>query len=305
MLSVRFWGVRGSIACPGSSTLRFGGNTACLEICADERLIIVDMGTGIFRLGAHLVSNGLKKGPIEADVFITHTHIDHLIGFQMFTPFFIDKTKIRMYGPVLPNNVSIQKIISDQMSYNLWPVRLRELTAEIMFYSIGEAVIDLGGGLSVCSKYLNHPVVCLGYRFMYQGKSITTAFDNEVYWNIFNTENNDDFFFEDARRSGEIAVREENKKLISFYKDTNILIYDSAYTQDEYNAGKQHWGHSTFTNAVKAANEANVEKLVLFHHDPSRSDEELARIETECKTVLNARDDLEIIAGREGMTIVA
>lgn len=317
MFSVRFWGVRGSIACPGTSTLRFGGNTACMEIRAGERLIIVDMGTGMFGLGSHLIANGIKDNNIEADIFVSHTHLDHLMGFQMFAPFFMGKTKVRIYGPVLPNDNGLEQIMGEQMSYHLWPVGLRELAAEVVFQRIGEAYIDLGGGLSVKSKYLNHPVVCLGYRFNYEGKSIATAFDHETCWNIFEDEtdakdgseaaalNGDDFFIEDAVRSGKRAVIEENKKMISFYKDADILIYDSMYTERDYDSGKQHWGHSTFKNAVEAGDEAGVQKLVLFHHDPSRTDDELERLEKECPNIFSINKDMKIIAAKEGMTIIA
>ena len=134
MLSVRFWGVRGSIPCPGPDTVLFGGNTSCLEIRADERLIIVDLGTGIRPLGDWLMANDFKKyGHIDADIFITHTHWDHIMGLPLFTPLFIPSTKLRIRGPVSFEDEKLENIIGAQLSYRYWPVRAEELAANIEY----------------------------------------------------------------------------------------------------------------------------------------------------------------------------
>ena len=169
MFSVRFWGVRGSIPCPGRATVEFGGNTSCLEIRVDKRLVIVDLGTGVKPLGDRIVEEDLKNGPIDVDIFISHTHWDHIMGFPMFTPIFIPGTKLRIRGPVSFNDDTLASIIGDQLSYRYWPVRQSELAARVEYHELKEETIDLGGGLRVNAKYLNHPILCLGYRFEYGG----------------------------------------------------------------------------------------------------------------------------------------
>ncbi|MDR2509539.1 MAG: MBL fold metallo-hydrolase [Spirochaetaceae bacterium] len=305
MFFARFWGVRGSIACPRNNTLKFGGNTSCIEIRTDKHIVIVDAGTGIYTLGQYLLAHDLKERSIDADLFVTHTHSDHISGFPMFPPLFFPATKLRIRGPVMPGKISLEKAFSDYMSYAYWPVRLDELPSSITFTQLGETTIDLDGGLVCKSTYLNHPIVCLGYRFEYQGKSIVTAFDTEPYWNIFREGEDGDSFFEDARFYGEEAAASENKRLLEFYKNADILIYDSQYTEEEYTPGRYHWGHSTYKSSVETANQAGVKKLVLYHHDPQHTDDFLEEQEKHCKEHYNPGKGMEIIMSKEGMVIDA
>ena len=299
MLSVRFWGVRGSIPCPGPDTYVFGGNTACLEIRADKRVVIIDSGTGIRPLGDQLVSGGTL--PVEADIFFTHTHWDHIMGFPMFTPLYIPKTKLRIWGPVSSDGDTLEAIIGTQLSHKFWPVRLSELSASIEYGQIKETTLDLGDGLTVTTKYLNHPILCLGYRFEYRDKSIATAYDHEPFRNLFPSDPSDPSYNEDAAREGEEAAAEENGKVIGFLKNADILIHDAQFTSGEMT---KHlgWGHSSFENALDNANEAGVKKLALFHHDPNHTDRQLADFETYYR---NANVNLEITMAREGQTIEA
>ncbi|GHV95526.1 MBL fold metallo-hydrolase [Spirochaetia bacterium] len=300
MLSVRFWGDRGSIPCPGPATVKFGGNTSCLEIRADERLIIVDLGTGVRPLGESLMATDLKKnGVIDADIFITHTHWDHIMGFPVFTPIFIPGTKIRIYGPVSFEDDTLESIISAQLSYRYWPVRASELAAHIEYNQIRETSLDLGGGLTVSTKYLNHPILCLGYRFEYQGTSIVTAYDHEPFRNLFPTDPADPSYNEEAACEGELAAAEENEKILRFIHDANILIHDTQYTEAEY-ARHLGWGHSSYEWAISTAAQANVKKLVFFHHDPARTDDQLEELE---KGYCTANRNMEIMMAREGLVV--
>lgn len=305
MFSVRIWGDRGSIPCPGPATVKFGGNTSCLEIRADDRLVIVDLGTGVKPLGDWLMANDFKKGPINADVFITHTHWDHIMGFPMFTPIFIPGTKLRIRGPVSYEDETLESIIGAQLSYRYWPVRQSELAADITYDQLKETQLDLGGGLTVRTKYLNHPILCLGYRFEYQGKSIITAYDNEPFRNVFPTDPADPAYSEDAAREGELAVREENEKILRFFKDADVLIHDTQYTKKEYEAGKLGWGHSSYEHAINAGHKAGVKKLVLFHHDPNRTDQQLEELEVEYQNRIRGKTDIQIMMAREGLVISA
>ncbi|MDR3248502.1 MAG: MBL fold metallo-hydrolase [Treponema sp.] len=303
MFAIRIWGVRGSIPTPGPTTVFYGGNTACLEIRADDRLVIVDLGTGVKPLGDWLMANELKKRPIEADIFITHTHWDHIMGFPMFTPIFVPTTKLKIWGPVSYDGDPMEKVIGTQLSYRYWPVRLEELSAHIEYGEIRPGSIDLGGGLKLTAKYLNHPVLCLGYRFEYQGKSIVTAFDTEPFYNIFPTDKNDPSYDEAVAFEGEQAVALENQKVLDFIKGADVLVYDTQFTKEEYEA-HPGWGHSSYDTAIESALKTGVRKLICFHHEPRRTDEDLAELEKKFRAQY-ASHTLEIMMAREGLTVEA
>ena len=304
MLKVRIWGDRGSIPCPGPATVKFGGNTSCLEIRADEKLVIIDFGTGIKPLGDWLMANDFKNGPIDADIFITHTHWDHIMGFPMFTPIFIPASKLRIHGPVSYEDDTLESIIGAQLSYRYWPVRASELSAKIEYSQIKETTLDLGGGLRASTKYLNHPILCLGYRFEYKGKTIVTAYDNEPFRNLFPTDPADPGYDEDAAKEGELVAGEENEKILRFFLGADILIHDAQYTGKEY-LGHLGWGHSSYEHAINCAHKAKVKKLVLFHHDPNRSDDELERLEKEYQAKIRGKSSLQVMMAREGLTLEA
>jgi phosphoribosyl 1,2-cyclic phosphodiesterase len=305
-MKVRFWGVRGSIACPGIETVEFGGNTSCLELRFGKknRLIIIDAGTGIRALGNHLVQNDLPKGPIKTDIFITHTHWDHIIGFPFFQPIYIEGTKLKVYGPITFEEDTIENIIGDLLRYRYFPVLHGELTADIDYFQLGECEMDLGDGITLKTKYLNHPLLCLGYRFEFKGKVLCTAFDTEPFRNVFSTDPNAPDYDPVASEKGEEAVREENQKLLDFFHGADILIHDCQYTKKEYFALKIGWGHSYFEHAIDSALEAEVKKIVLFHHDPPRTDQELFALEKRCHECMANQSVLEIVVAREGMEIL-
>jgi ribonuclease BN (tRNA processing enzyme) len=284
--------------------VKYGGNTACLEIRADDRLVIIDFGTGIKPFGDWLMANDFKKGPIDTDIFITHTHWDHIMGFPMFTPIFIPTSKLRIRGPVSYEDETLESIIGAQLSYRYWPVRQSELSAQIEYAQIKETSLDLGDGLWVTTKYLNHPILCLGYRFEYRGKSIVTAYDNEPFRNLFPTGPADPSYNEDAAREGEQVAKEENEKILRFFLGADVLIHDAQYTTAEYET-HLGWGHSSYEHAINAAHKARVKKLVLFHHDPNRTDEQLALLETEYRTKLRGKTNMELMMAREGLVVDA
>jgi phosphoribosyl 1,2-cyclic phosphodiesterase len=304
MLSVTIWGDRGSIPCPGKDTVVYGGNTSCLEIRADEKLVIIDFGTGIKPFGDWLMANDFKKGPINADIFITHTHWDHIMGFPMFTPLFIPTSQLRIRGPVSYEDETLEQIIGAQLTYRYWPVRLNELSAHIEYAQIKETSLDLGDGLWVTTKYLNHPILCLGYRFEYKGKSIVTAYDNEPFRNLFPTDPEDPSYDEEAAREGEQAAAEENEKVLRFFQGADVLVHDSQYTAAEY---RSHigWGHSSFEYAINVAHKTDVKKLLLFHHDPNRTDSQLAELETSYQKRITGKTSMRVMMAREGLRVEA
>lgn len=302
---VRLWGVRGSIPCPGPDTVKYGGNTSCLELRFEDidRYIIVDAGSGIRLLGNYIMKNDLPKGPIETDVFFSHTHWDHIMGFPFFTPIFIPGTTLRVFGPVTYEEDGLDKIIGSQLSYRYFPVRHSELSAKIEYNPLKERSMDMGDGIWVTSKYLNHPILCLGYRFEYKGRSFVTAYDTEPFRNVFPTDPEDPGYDEIAAEEGEKAAKEENEKFLQFIRGADVLLHDAQYTHKEYLGSKLGWGHSSFEYAINSASKAEVKRLILFHHDPFRKDSELDELIEEYRRKIAGKTNMKIEIAREGMEI--
>ncbi len=302
-MKIKFWGVRGSIPCPGPDTVQFGGNTTCIEIRLKDtdRLIIIGAGSGIRELGNYMMAHDSKKGPINTEIFLSHTHWDHIMGFPFFIPIYVPGTKLKIYGPVSYENQSLGSIVSGQLTYLYFPVRREELSSEIEYVELKEQVLDLGDGLKVTTKYLNHPILCLGYRFEYKGKIFCTCFDHEPYQNVFCTDKNDPSYNAEIAAEGELAAKEENMRIGDFIKGADLLIADAQYTEDEYKT-KVGWGHTPVEAAIKSAKENNVKKLLLFHHDPLRTDKQLLEYTNRyCKT--GSSKDIEIQYAREQVEI--
>jgi phosphoribosyl 1,2-cyclic phosphodiesterase len=278
MFTVRFWGVRGSIPVPGPNTVIYGGNTSCIEIRADERLVIVDLGSGVHTLGVWLIENELKnKGKIKADILLSHTHWDHVMGFPMFNPIYSQGTELSIIGPATLESIDLKSAIENQLSSQYWPVQPDRLAAKIKYQQIKETTVDLGSGLTVSSKFLNHSLPCFGYRINYEGKSVVTIFDHEMFLNA-----------------------EENEKIKKFISGADILIHDAQYKQEEY-AIHKGWGHCTYEQVVEFTAGIDIKTLVFFHHEPSRKDSELEQIE---KSYANCTSP-KIVVAKEGLVLEA
>lgn len=305
-MKIRFWGVRGSIPCPGPTTVEYGGNTACIELRFgdDDRLIIIDAGSGIRALGNFMMQNDLPKGPIDTSIFLTHTHWDHIMGFPFFTPIYIPNSKLKIYGPVTYEDEGLDKIVGSQLSYRYFPVKHSELAADISYHALKELSMDLGDGISVTTKYLNHPILCLGYRFEHQGKKFCTVYDTEPFLNVFPTDPNDPSYDAAAAEEGEIAAKEENEKILRFIEGADVVIHDTQYTYEEYLDSKLGWGHTPFEFAINSAHKADVKRLVLFHHDPMRTDKQMAVLEEQYRAAIAGKSNLQVEVAREGMEIV-
>ncbi|OGQ95946.1 MAG: MBL fold metallo-hydrolase [Deltaproteobacteria bacterium RIFOXYD12_FULL_57_12] len=303
-MKIKFWGVRGSIPCPGPNTVRYGGNTPCIEVRFQEinRLIIIDAGSGVRELGNYMMGYDLPKGPIRTEIFLSHTHWDHILGFPFFTPIYIPGTQLKVYGPVTYEGDSLEKIVGGQMTYRYFPVREGDLAAEIEYIHLKEGRFDLGDGIILVTKYLNHPLLCLGYRFEYKGKVFCTAYDTEPFRNIFCTDPADPSFDEAMAAEGDLVAQEQNALVEQFFAGADLLVHDTQYTKTEYEKGKFGWGHSSFEHACAAANRTGVKAMALFHHDPMRSDaqiDELASLycapgEAGLAKIFFAREGMEI-----------
>jgi phosphoribosyl 1,2-cyclic phosphodiesterase len=292
IVKFKFWGVRGSIATPGPTTVKYGGNTTCIEIRTDNNdLIILDAGTGIHMLGQAL----LKQLPVSAHIFITHTHWDHIQGLPFFSPIFIPGNQLKIYGGLDPvTNEGIERALGVQLQYSYFPIREAELNASIEYSTIKPGEPVSVGSAKVTPTLLNHPVLNFGYRVDCDGQSIFFTGDYEPIFNIYNP---DDSEYEEYQS----FIDEKQNEIILAINDVDVLIIDSSYTTKEYNS-KKGWGHGTYDSAIKLAKLAKVKKLFFTHHEPTRTDEQLEHI---YKALLNKHSEqvFEIILAKEGIEI--
>ncbi|MDH3348445.1 MAG: MBL fold metallo-hydrolase [Desulfobulbaceae bacterium] len=305
MMQIKFWGVRGSIPCPGPQTMEYGGNTACIEVYFPEvnRRVIIDAGSGLRELANYLVAEELPKGPISTEIYLTHTHWDHIMGFPFFVPAYIPGTKIKVYGPVTYEDEPLDEVVGGQMKYRYFPVNMGELAAKIQYVRLKETpLIDLGDGITLATKILNHPITALGYRFSFRGSIFCTAYDTERFRNLFVTDPANPSYDEAMAMEGDMAAREQNQAMVDFFAGADLLVHDAQYTQDEYTQNYVGWGHSAIEDAIATAVDANVKKLALFHHDPDRTDSDMNELAV---TYGNKGESSspEIFFAKEGMVV--
>ena len=264
-MKVKFWGVRGSIASPGPNTVRYGGNTTCIEIRTDNNeLIIIDAGTGIFPLSQTL----LKELPVTANVLITHSHWDHIQGLPLFLPNFIAGNTLRLHGAFdLVSGKGIEQVMAVQLQYSFFPVREEEMKARIEYLTLAPEQSIRIGSATVTPYVMSHPVIDFGYRIEANGKSIFFTGDHEPPYNICAP---DDAGFAQCQ----LEVEDRNDYLIRAMRGVDVLITDSSYTSAEYPA-KKGWGHGTYQSSIAYAKKAGVKNLFCTHHEPSRSDDAL------------------------------
>jgi len=294
-MHIRFWGTRGSLAKAGSTTLRYGGNTSCVEVgMADGTLIVFDCGTGVHGLGQALLASG--KRPIDGHLLITHTHWDHIQGFPFFAPLFMPGNTWDIYAPGGLGN-RLEDTLSGQMEYTYFPVTLAQLGATIRFHDLVEGTFDLGSGL-VTARYLNHPALTLGYRLEVGGASVVYATDHEPH-----TRHQSETVVPNTAPSRTLTVHHEEMRHIAFLSQADLVIHDAQYTTAEF-PQKVGWGHSTVEYAVDVALAAQVKRLALFHHDPLRDDAAVDRLIDICRQRVEARGGtLDVFAASEGQVI--
>lgn len=303
-LQVTFWGVRGSIPTPGYETPRYGGNTLCVELrfSACRRTLIIDAGSGIRRLGDDLLARSEPAGGLALDLLLSHTHLDHILGLPFFGPLYRRDTRLTIYGPTISPEDRLEEVIGGQLCYRYFPVRQVELAAAITYVDLREGVYDLGDGITLTATYLNHPLLCMGYRFDWRGRSVCTAFDTEPFRNLFISDPEDPGYDAIMALEGEQAAREAELRMQSFFRDADLLIHDGQYTEQEYQAGRAGWGHSSIEQAVRAAEAAGCRRLALIHHDPMRSDSALDRL-SDLYSGRRAGSGLDVRFAREGASI--
>ncbi len=296
-MKLKFWGVRGSIAVPGPSTVKYGGNTSCLEISFGEnQSFIIDCGTGLRELGMVLA----KQVPLVKHVFLTHTHSDHINGIPFFVPCFIKGNTIHFHGPANPGD-SLKDILYKQMSFSFFPIQMDQLGAEFTFEEMTEGEHDIEG-VHIKTMFTHHSILCLAYRFEYEGKSIVTIYDCEPYSPKVAPEMPDLLGEPDEEEVQEYCDM-LNDRFTAFAQGADLLVHDSQYTDEEY-PSRLGWGHATYEYCTELAKKAGVKRLVYFHHEPMRNDEQMQVLED--KWVQKVKDDgapMEVVVAKEGMEI--
>ncbi len=315
-MKVKFWGVRGSLPTPptshhirekflkiidnlpaavlanpaeikkhvlGLSNLEaglIGGNTSCIEIRADNKILIFDMGSGLKSLGNYLVKNEQSKKGLDLSIFLTHTHWDHILGFPFFAPAFFPNNKITFYSP----HPNLKDRLEVQQDFRFFPVSLDHMPSKKEFIQIGHNTSVEIGKIKITNCPLYHPGGSFGYRIECDGKTVVYATDSE-YKNL---------------------DRESTKQYIDFFRNADLLIFDAQYTFEEA-IHKEDWGHSSALVGIEFAIEAGVKQLALFHHEPERDDFEINNIlkkSLDFKKINYPEDDLEIFLAMEGLEIV-
>jgi phosphoribosyl 1,2-cyclic phosphodiesterase len=286
-LSVRCWGTRGSVPAPGPFTLRYGGNTSCVEVRTSAgQSLILDAGTGIRLLGERLplATGGDEDSPVH--LFLTHFHWDHIQGIPFFSPLQNPRTRVTVHGP-RQGKRSVEGLLRSQMSPVFFPLPFARLPAELSYRHVGEEAWE-GVGLRVASIRVRHPSRTLGYRVEGEGVSVAYVPDNELGW----------------VDRGSTTQMKAYDRFLDFLDGVDLLIHDAMYTDEEYRA-RRGWGHSSVGQTVRLARDAGVGRLWLFHHAPERTDAVVDRIvDRECRGAAAAgRGDLRIEAAREGVEV--
>lgn len=274
-IMVRFWGVRGSIASPGISTVKYGGNTSCVEVRCGEKLFILDTGTGARPLGAALT----REMPVDADILLSHTHYDHVIGLPFFTPAFADGNSFRVWAGNLGPEQRIGEVLRNLMRSPFSPIPRDIFGADLSFndFTAGD-VLTPCDGVTVPTAPLNHPDGATGYRIEFKDRAVAYVTDTE-------------------HRAG---AMDEN--VLGLIREADLVIYDSTYTDEEYPKFRG-WGHSTWQEGVRLCDAAGAKTLVIFHHDPSHDDRFLDAVAAEAESLrpgtVVAREGMVLTPGRD------
>lgn len=282
-MQIRICGCRGSLPTPGEATLKYGGNTTCIEVRSGlGQIVIIDAGSGLHRLGNELIG---EDGQKQIRFLFTHSHWDHLMGFPFFSPAYrSDYTLKFCSGP--HREETVRKFLSHQMQAPFFPVELDKLKANMVFHCDNPCLEDRYcsfDGLKVKAFPVNHPNGGFGYRVMEDGKVFAFAPDNEL-----------DYQHEGCPDPG---------VFVQLFSGVDLLLHDAQYTDEEYRTTRG-WGHSTFSSSVDLAIRAGVKKLGLFHHDPDRTDEELDKQLAICQErIRRAGSSLQCFIATEGTVL--
>jgi phosphoribosyl 1,2-cyclic phosphodiesterase/GAF domain-containing protein len=285
-VQVTFWGTRGSIAKAGPRTVRYGGNTSCVELRTSAgHLVVIDAGTGLHELGQRLIASAHGR-PIHGNLLISHTHWDHIQGLPFFAPLFVPGNQWHIYGP-RGVDTTLSQILAGQMEYTYFPVALEDLGATIDYHDLVEGTFELDD-LRITTQYLHHPALTLGYRIEGDGVVVVYSSDHEPH-------------AADLAAGGVVETSRGDARHLALLRDADLVIHDSQYLAEEYDT-KQGWGHSTMEYVVDAAIAASVRRLALYHHDPTRTDDAVDEMVVRARARA-AHTGLDVFAAAEEMTV--
>ncbi len=270
-MRIKFWGVRGSTPSPQPENMRYGGNTSCVEVRSGNELYVFDCGTGLRVFGQHLRREFAEK-PISAHIFVSHFHWDHIQGLPFFGPLY-DNRENRFQFHCSSRTRSLKQVFEEQMASPFFPVRLNQMQARQDFYDIEEGRVQLGD-VRLQAAWLNHPQGCMGFRLETKEGVMVYATDNEPGEAIF------------------------DKNVRKLAEGADVLIYDSQYLPDEYQALRRGWGHSHWREAINVVMESGAKELILFHHDPDHDDTCIDKVVKEARNYYP-----RVRAAAEGMQI--
>jgi len=270
-VTVRFWGVRGSIACSGPDTAKYGGNTSCIEVRCGDRLFILDAGSGLRYLGEALKGKGK---PVEADLLLSHTHMDHVCGLPFFGPFHCPDTHVRIWSGHLENGWTTSQAVDELMAEPLFPVSKDIFKGHVEFvdFEAGDTLTP-AGGVNIRTAPLNHTNGATGYRIECGGKAVCYVTDTEH------------------------TPGKPDETILELIDGADIFIYDSSYTDDEF-PQFVGYGHSTWQEGARLARAAGVKQFIAFHHDPMHNDAMMDKISRELKKMLPSA-----LVAREGLVL--
>jgi phosphoribosyl 1,2-cyclic phosphodiesterase len=294
-LRMKFWGVRGSIPTPGPTTLEYGGNTSCIEVRADNQIIILDAGTGLRLLGRELLAE-FGDQPLDLTLLLTHTHWDHIQGLPFFPPVWRPQNKLRILG-FEGARLGLASVLTSQMETPFFPIGLREVPANVRIEELSETSFSLGK-IQVRACRAHHPGICVGYRLTADGRSIAFFPDNELRQTVNRTA-------QEPKAEGTSADSDSTKAALrEFLNGVDVLIMDTQYTREEYPA-HVGWGHGCLDEVVALALEAEVKTLFLFHHDPDHDDAKITQMTEYARKIVGAQKNgtMRIEAAREGLVV--
>ncbi len=297
-MRVKFWGVRGSYPVPGAATNRYGGNTACVEICPpDGTPLIIDAGTGLRRLGQQLMRGPLGQGQGVAHLLISHTHWDHIQGLPFFAPLYVTGNTLKIYGP--KRGVELETLFCSQSDAPYFTVRMSDVAAAISYEELKPGQVVQLGELQVRCASLNHPSRALGYRVSGPSGAVAYISDTAPFDQILFRET----FIGQRPANGPSGSEEEQlramrREVVDLCRGCDLVIFDTMFRPAEYRA-RPHWGHSTPDHALQILQEADVPTLVLFHYAPDHTDDDLDQILAEVR----AGTSRQVLAAAEGLEL--
>lgn len=287
-MKIKFWGTRGSIPVPGKNTLKYGGNTPCVEVYnGGEEILIIDAGSGIRELGDEIIKNSKIK---KINILISHFHWDHIQGLPFFTPIYSKDYEINFYSSrkrIIPN----ENIFDVLMQPLFFPVTKKVLRANIIFNAIKEGQDFELDNLKISTSKTHHSLGTVSYKLSDEKTNFVYMTDSEIYYEAENEE-----------PSLEL-INKYNQDIIEFCRDCDYLVHDSMYTLKDFKE-KISWGHSNNISAALLAEASGVENLFLFHYEPKYTDAVIDKMLKDTRQFINkenlgiscsaSRDNLEI-----------